>query len=372
MFLLNPILLLFFVLSLLNLVPPPHYYFWKLSVLTKEYGHFMGLIVLVIFILALTEMRMRTMIISLITMVFLFFPLFSVMNNAPTWQAEIEKTLVGKDPAPALFSLKTLFFGRWLSPVAFERFVTGREPKETHLDFYRAQRPGGKAPVVVVVHGGGWNGGDSEQLPELNWLLAQKGYAVASVSYRFAPEYPWPAQKEDLMKSINYLKQHADELGIDMTQWFLLGRSAGAQIAGSVAYTINDPGLKGLIGFYIPSDLTFGYEVGEENDILASRGLVRDFLGGTPMEKKENYADASVIEGMQKHPVPTLLLHGRTDLLTWFKHSERLAMRLQDQKIPYGFILMTWATHGFDFNINGPGGQVSTAAVEYFLQQRTK
>lgn len=371
MFLLNPILLLFFVLSLLNLVPPPHYFLWKLSILTKEYGHFMGLAVLLIFLLALTEMRVRTMIVALITMVFLFFPLVSVMNNAPSWQAEIQKTLGAKETSPQLFSLKTAFLGRWLSSVPFERVITGREPKETHLDFYRAQRSSGKAPVVVVIHGGGWNGGDSEQLPELNWILAQRGYAVAAVSYRFAPEYPWPAQKEDVMKSINYLKQHADELGIDMTQWFLLGRSAGAQVAGSIAYTLEDAGLKGFIGFYTPSDLTFGYEVGEENDILASRGLVRDFLGGTPTEKKENYADSSLIEGMRKHPVPTLLLHGRTDLLTWFKHSERLVMRLQDQKIPYGYILMPWATHGFDFNINGPGGQVSTAAVEYFLAEQT-
>ncbi len=70
---------------------------------------------------------------------------------------------------------------------------------------------------------------------------------------------------------------------------------------------------------------------------------------------------------MTVHPVPTLLLHGQPDRLVWHKHSERLYERLKAAGVPAAFIDMSWATHGFDYNLNGPGGQISTGAVDDFL-----
>ncbi len=47
--------------------------------------------------------------------------------------------------------------------------------------------------------------------------------------------------------------------------------------------------------------------------------------------------------------------------------SERLAARLQGVSVPHLLVRLPWATHGFDHNIRGPGGQLSTCAVEAFL-----
>ena len=71
--------------------------------------------------------------------------------------------------------------------------IRGLQP----LDFYRSSRP--RAPLVVMVHGGGWDNGERGQIPQLNYWLVGRGYAVADISYRLAPAAAWPAQRADVL-----------------------------------------------------------------------------------------------------------------------------------------------------------------------------
>jgi acetyl esterase/lipase len=64
---------------------------------------------------------------------------------------------------------------------------------------------------------------------------------------------------------------------------------------------------------------------------------------------------------------PTLLLHGTLDTLVWPRHAERLAARLAAAGVPHVYVALPWATHAFDYNLNGPGGQITTYALERFL-----
>ena len=61
------------------------------------------------------------------------------------------------------------------------------------MDFYPAQIAPAIRPCIIMVHGGSWAGGDSQQLPELNGYLAAKGYNIASINYRMAPKWQTPA-----------------------------------------------------------------------------------------------------------------------------------------------------------------------------------
>src|SRR3712207_6201694 len=93
--------------------------------------------------------------------------------------------------------------------------------KSLLLDFYRA---GGRspAPCVVAIHGGSWVGGnrlDDGTKRQLNDYLARRGYAVASIDYRLAPEWIWPAQREDLLAAVAFLRARAAELGSDPTRF---------------------------------------------------------------------------------------------------------------------------------------------------------
>ncbi|MDQ5980904.1 MAG: hypothetical protein QG602_3882, partial [Verrucomicrobiota bacterium] len=64
---------------------------------------------------------------------------------------------------------------------------------------------------------------------------------------------------------------------------------------------------------------------------------------------------------------PTLLVHGYPDRLVWYRHSRRLAARLTELGVPGTHVELPWATHAFDYNPDGPGGQVADAAITEFL-----
>jgi acetyl esterase/lipase len=259
--------------------------------------------------------------------------------------------------------------------VTFKREIYRADSaKPLHLDYYAASsasKSGGQAsPWVMVVHGGGWDSGDSEQLADLNSYLAGIGYGVVSISYRLAPESQWPAAKEDALAALRYVRENAATMGLDPERWAILGRSAGGQIAGTVAYSAplaDRP--KALIAFYTPTDMTFGYEVGEENDILGSRKIIRNYFGGTPYEQKELFRTASLTELYSEESCPTLLFNGKMDTLVWFKHSERLHFRLRQIGIESAALFTEWGPHGFDYFFRGPEAQLSTHAVEYFLSR---
>jgi len=74
---------------------------------------------------------------------------------------------------------------------------------------------------------------------------------------------------------------------------------------------------------------------------------------------------------VQPNSPPTLLLHGARDELVWVRQSRRLAAVLQRKQARYLYLEFPWATHAFDFNFNGPGGQISRYAVLNFLKNVT-
>jgi len=172
-----------------------------------------------------------------------------------------------------------------------------------------------------MIHGGSWSGGTREDLPDLNAYLAARGYAVAAISYRFAPKYPHPAASQDVHASIEFLKTNAAKLGLDSTRVVLIGRSAGAQLALLAAYTENDPGIRGAVGFYAPSDQLYGYEHPANPRVINSTRTLEDFLGGNPQTARAAYVFSSPINFVGPATVPSLLIHGTMDELVFVKQS---------------------------------------------------
>lgn len=272
----------------------------------------------------------------------------------------------------AAFSFARLMIHSAPREAAVETHVFARPAgEELKLDYYRPVRTSAAgAPCIVVVHGGGWDGGDRAQIPVWNHRWAARGYAVAAISYRLAPQFIWPAQRDDVLAAITWLKSHARELGLDANRFVLLGRSAGGQIATAVAYGAHDPAIRGVISFYAPQDMEFAWGVSREDDALNSVNLMRQYLGGPPdsAARKALYASASAQAMIGPATPPTLLLHGAPDTLVWHRHSERLTAALQAAGVRHYFLSLPWATHAFDFNPDGPGGQLADYASEHFLR----
>ncbi len=244
------------------------------------------------------------------------------------------------------------------------------------VDFYRAQlpklcnpigdaMPGSGAPCVVLVHGGGWDGGDRAELAGLNRWLAARGVAVAAFDYRLAPAHPWPAQAEDLRAVLGCLRENAAKLGIDPERLTLLGRSAGGQIATATAYGEKLPGVRAVVALYACHDMEFVWSIRSEHDALNSHKLMSQFLGGGPDgdEARARFRSASGEKLVHAGAPPTLLIHGKLDELVWCRHSERLTAELAKAGVPHVFIELPWATHAAEANLHGPAGQLITEAV---------
>jgi acetyl esterase/lipase len=268
-------------------------------------------------------------------------------------------------------------------PFLLSRLIAPRNPPvlvETQtiaggleLDFYRAEGRVGPAPCVVMIHGGSWEAGDRHQLPDLNHHLSHCGYAVAAVSYRLAPGTVWPGQADDIAAAISHLRAHASSLAIDPTRLVLMGRSAGGQLATAIAYGRSDLAVRGAVSFYGPNDQLFEWGISREDDWLNAIQILRQFLGGPPEKAPEAYRTSSAYLIVNRdNAVPTLLVHGYQDSLVWYQLSERLHAKLDILGAPNALVTLPWANHACDFNPNGPSGQLSWYALEWFLAAVTK
>ncbi len=236
------------------------------------------------------------------------------------------------------------------------------------LDLYGpAEKPSQKLPGIIVVHGGSWKSGDRKELLAWNRYLASRGYLVASVDYRRVPQTQFPGQQNDVLAAIAYLKTNSDQLGLDPQRLVLLGRSAGGQIALAAAYARPDPAIRGVIAFYTPSELIWGYYHPSPPLIMNSKKVLSDYLGGTPDTVMSNYQAASPVFQVNTKTPPTLMIHGGRDELVSPRHNDYLAERLEAARRPFYYLRLPWATHGCDAIFSGPSGQLSTYAVERFL-----
>ncbi len=358
-------------ISLLTLVrAPDSILVWKLAIMAGEFGHWLVLLPLGLAVVAGLGMAgaWRLAVLALCGVTFGAF----LRPAASAWR-------IGRGLGDGAFSILRLYVHAAPQTAAIRTEIFSRpEGQELKLEFYRPaaakdalQKP---RPCVVVIHGGGWDGGDRTQLAGWNDRFVAQGYAVAAISYRLAPQFIWPAQGEDVRAAITWLKANAVQLEIDPARLVLLGRSAGGQLATAVGYGARDPAIRGVIALYAPHDMPFAWSVSREDDALNSIKLMRQYFGGPPDTPAQltRYESASGQLLATKDSPPTLLIHGVPDTLAWYRHSERLAARLTELGVPHTHLQLPWATHGFDFNPDGPGGQLADHAIARFLTEVTR
>jgi acetyl esterase/lipase len=115
-------------------------------------------------------------------------------------------------------------------PVA--RDVPYAEPKNERqlLDTYA--RPGAsKQPVVVWVHGGGWMRGSKDEVADKPSAFVERGFVFVPVNYRFVPHVPMSTIVRDAAKAVGWVHANIARHGGDPNRIFLMGHSAGAQLA---------------------------------------------------------------------------------------------------------------------------------------------
>ena len=235
------------------------------------------------------------------------------------------------------------------------------------LDVYWAGKPEGKRPLIVWVHGGGWEGGDKAGCPALG--MVPRGYVVASINYRFSREAIFPAQIEDCKGAIRFLRAHANDYHIDPDKIGVWGASAGGHLVALLGTSggANAKDIEGTVGgnadqssrvqavcdWFGPTDMSqFFQEAGSENIFKPSpkASPINKLFGGPVEEHKELVAQANPITFITKDAPPFLIMHGDKDQLVPVAQSQILADALKAAGVECHLEVLAGAGHGTGFN----------------------
>lgn len=227
------------------------------------------------------------------------------------------------------------------------------------MDLYRGSTGGDRRPALVYLHGGGWIMGSkcNQGLPLCNHL-ATLGWVCANANYRLSPGASWQDQVVDAKAAIAWLREHADEYGVDPGFIAIAGGSAGAHIAAMTALTPGDAGLQpgfededasmqAAVMFYGVYDLTnrLGIHRPEFLTKLVGPLVVKAF----PDFEPEKFSAASPRDHVDKVSQPWLLLQGDRDSLTPVKEARDFVAALRESsEHPVGYAELPRAQHAFD------------------------
>lgn len=194
-------------------------------------------------------------------------------------------------------------------------------------------------PAIVVVHGGGWRGGDKQrgQWARIPAQYASDGYVAISVNYRLTGEAPWPAQVEDVKAAVRWLRAHAEKHAVDVDRIGAYGNSAGAHLVSLLGLVKQSDGLEGsgphqeqssmvqaVCASATPTDFLNWREPGAVPERLG-----RTFLAGPGDTLRDRARQASPITYARGDAPPFLLIHGTADRTVPIGQSDRFAKALR-------------------------------------------
>jgi acetyl esterase/lipase len=291
-----PATVLLFLSSLLVFVSAPTEWTWIVAIIAGECGHYAAVVSLLLASCALGAGRigLTTALLAAVCSIIYMTPAVRAFVIARSLPARCTSAFGAASGTADPLNLRALFVGRRVDDVhVTEHEYAKPDGKSLKLDLYRRANASEPQPLVIMIHGGSWNGGSKTQLPAINRHVAAKGYAVASINYRHAPKWRFPAPVDDVFAAIEFLRANASRFGIDASRVVLIGRSAGGQLALSAAYSGRDAAIRGVVSFYAPTDLVLGYEKPSRPSVLDSKKALEGLLGGGPADNARLYAAAS-------------------------------------------------------------------------------
>ena len=384
-----------FFLSLWIVLPGPNMFFLRLAVGAPELSPLLGLIAAIALTFTLVKPtlkgskprhrslhhRFSKVLIGLLvtTLLLSSLPLLQQPGAIAAANRSMARTF-GLPPQVAStppFSWQTFFRGFPQQPVRVRTKIPYTTPTgdSLALDLYQPAQPG-QYPAVVTIYGGSWVRGSPAESEQMGQFLAAKGYVVAALDYRHAPEHRFPAQVEDVSAGLAFVRSRVDEFEIERDRIALLGWSAGAHLAMLIGFQPNlqnGQPVQSLINYYGPVDLAKGYYDIPQPDPIDVQQVLKAFIGGTPAEFPEAYQNASpltYVAAAQKNALPpSLLIYGGRDHLVEARFGRRLYEAMLESQNRAVWIKIPWAEHAFDKIFNGVSNQMALHFIERFLAQ---
>jgi acetyl esterase/lipase len=218
-------------------------------------------------------------------------------------------------------------------------------------DVYSPPKKTKKMPAILLLHGGGWMGGDKSQLKAYAIQLARYGFVCVCSEYRLIGEAIWPAQIYDAKAAVRWMRASADELGIDSNKICVSGNSAGGHLALVLGGSSKVKELEGEGGHpNVSSEVSAVSAIYAPGEIKIEHSpmLIGALLGEGAGEKEE--LQASPATYINADYPPTILVHGSRDELVPHESSWRLYHIMEEYKVPAELHLYQGLAHAFDMN----------------------
>jgi acetyl esterase/lipase len=263
---------------------------------------------------------------------------------------------------------------------------------DARLDVYtpaRVAEEGGTLPTVVWTHGGGWVGGDKEELGGYFRMIAAQGFTVAGLAYPLAPESRYPTPPQQVMAALAYLQENAARLHVDPSHLLIAGDSAGAQITAQVATIVTSPAfaekvkisptialaqLRGVALCCGPYDLALIRDDSAFKD--AFKAILWSYSGTRRYRDDEYFFPTmSVVHHVTEAFPPTFITVGNDDGLA--PHSTALAAALRAKAVEVETLFyppdhVPALGHEYQFKIELDDAQMAFDRLVAFFRRRTQ
>ena len=235
------------------------------------------------------------------------------------------------------------------------------------LDIYYNPLSSKPTPVVLHIHGGGWNHGTKESQTGFG-LYFKAGFAVVNVEYRLVQVATAPAAIEDIRTALHYIKENAEKLNIDPDKIVIEGGSSGAHLALMAGLLENnrifdtncsselDMKVAAIISNYAPSDLP---------SLLINSTLSNSLTKWLDIKANnhEFVASVSPLTYIKKSSPPVFIVHGNADKIVPYSQSVTLQKKLNENGVNNEFITVEGGGHGsFD---KEKKSEINLALIEF-------
>jgi acetyl esterase/lipase len=261
--------------------------------------------------------------------------------------------------------------------VTVENNVEYANPDNQHLQMNLARPKGdGPFPAVLCIHGGGFRAGTRDGYDGLIRKLAEHGYVAATITYRLAPKYQFPAAIYDVKAGVRWLKANAGKYKIDPNRIGVTGGSAGGHLALFLGVTSGVKSFEGdegnldqsssvgcVVSYFGPSDFTKSY--GKSVDAAEVLPL---FLGGNLEKARQQHIIASPLYWVTPNAAPTLCIHGTKDNYVAYEQAIWMVDKLLNAGVEAELVTMQGAGHGF----GGKDAEAADAAMLAYFDKHLK